>query len=706
MTIDINMQLSHMIADGLGAAGIEAAIIDTLYIKKAGIAEQKISEAISEILKIEVSETDIKRGLRSLKEDGRIFQDQEKVLLSPDTTSKLNELISYNTSLENTALSQWYEDYISIYQEEESDKRKDSIINAQRSFICRFFLTHGADCYNFIAGQKVYDMAKTEAIAQETIEQLGIDNSAELQQFMSGTFAREFTKEQQSFLLLQFKKAVHYLSMVVNSDTLQHLYTSLNGLVLYLDTSILYRLFNLQGEQRFESMKSVVNHCQKAGITLKVLQVTVDELKRRIRYDARIIGKHPIPVSFAAIGYNARTSDNYISTFWNERQKTGISAEDFNFRYSDVIALLGQYNIQIDETDYILNKGLNQEVDHLRNIVADYGTFRDDQKSEKAVDHDAVCIATISSLQQKNSISAIESKVLFLSTDWSLIRLQRTHYDYKDKPDFAVLPSQLLQLFSMTTTTIDYYDAFIGLFSSSHISFGSGQLDNEEIQQIMGRVSAYSINPELAEHVLSNQLIQRKFSSQESEEEKNGVIDEAILVEIEAMEEKISLKNLQLKETERELGEKNRLLEKSNQDAKLALSERQKLLEELEKARSEITAITSKNSELENIVTDIRNKKIALKGRLFEGLQVIALIAIIGGLLLLLFVVMSFIPKTNSIVEPLWQAISPSFEQRSLSRGDCVNVLLGVGPLLMAGGFTLFKWSEKYIKEHIKRKHN
>ena len=703
MAIDINMQLSHMIADDLGAAGIEAAIIDTLYIKKSGIAETKMADAISEILKIEVSEADIKRGLRSLKEDGRVFQDQETVLLTPDTTSKLNELISDNTSLENAALSQWYEEYISICQEEESEKRRDIIINAQRAFICRFFLTHGADCYNFISGQKVYDEAKTEAIAQETIEQLGIDNSHELQHFMTGTFARDYTKEQQSFLLLQFKKAVHYLSMVVNNDTKQHLYASLNGLVLYLDTSILYRLFNLQGEQRFVSMKSVVDHCKKAGITLKVLQVTIDELKRRIRYDARVIENHPIPVSFATIGYNARTADNYISTFWNERQKTGISAEDFNFRYSDVIALLGQYNIEIDETDYVLNKGLDEEVGHLRNIVADYGTFKDDQKSENAVIHDAVCIATIGSLQQKNSISAIESKVLFLSTDWSLIRLQRTHYDYKDKPDFAVLPSQLLQLFSMTTTTIDYYDAFIGLFSSSQISFGSGQLDNAEIQQIMGRVSAYSLNPELAKHVLSNQLIQRKFSSQESEEAKNEVIDEAILSEIEAMEEKINLKDLQLKETERALEEKNRLLEKSNQDAELASAERQKLLEELEKAKSEITAISSRNSELEDIVTDIQNKKIAWKGRLFKGLQIIGLIAIIGGLLLLLFAILSFIPKINSIVDPVWQSISPSFEQRSLSRGDCVNALLVVGPLMIAGGFALFRWSGKYIKEHIKR---
>ena len=86
-------------------------------------------------------------------------------------------------------------------------------------------------------------------------------------------------------------------------------------------------------------------------------------------------------LSIAAIGYNARIADNYISTFWNERKTTGISAEDFNFRYSDVISLLDQYSITIDSENYVEDKKLGTQVAHLRKKVAEYGTFRDDQKS-------------------------------------------------------------------------------------------------------------------------------------------------------------------------------------------------------------------------------------------------------------------------------------------------------------------------------------
>ena len=459
----------------------------------------------------------------------------------------------------------------------------------------------------------------------------------------------------------------------------------------------MYRLFNLQGKQRYETMRAVVDYCLSSGIELKVLQETVDELKRRIKYDSKVIIEHPIPTSFAAIGYNARTTDNYISTFWNERKTTGISAEDFNFRYSDVIALLGLYSITIDSENYVEEKNLHEQIEHLRKKVTEYGTFKDDQKSENAIEHDAKCLATVEALQQKNSISALESKVLFLSTDWSLIKLQRTDHDYKEKPDFVVLPSQLLQLFSLTTSTVDYYETFIGLFSSTHLSFGTGKLDNEDIQQIMGRVSSYSQNPDLAERVLSNQLVQAKFTLQETEEAKNGVIDEAILVEIQAMEERLSTKDKQLAEKQKALDEKEDQLISSDKKNTALSAERDALKDELKAARLSVETVTKRNEELETKVNAFEADQRKRKMRKFKAFRVIGIIVIILGLVLLLFSVFSIIPNVGKITDPVWDYIQPTLESRKLVQGDLINVLLVTGPLLMGGGFTLAKWSHGKI---------
>lgn len=142
----------------------------------------------------------------------------------------------------------------------------------------------------------------------------------------------------------------------------------------------------------------------------------------------------------------------------------------------------------------------------------------------------------IIALQRKNATSALEAGTFLLSTDWSLVRLQRYDHECKSETDMVVLPSQLLQIFCLSTSDEDYFEAFLGLFASAHVGFGSNQLNNEQVQQIMGRVAYYSDRPDFAKRVLCNQLIQQKFAEQETEEEQEAIVDDAIREEIEELE--------------------------------------------------------------------------------------------------------------------------------------------------------------------------
>ena len=284
MAIDVNMQLSHMISDDLGIAGTESAIIDTLNIIRKEATEKDLPKLIENTLHIVVSTADIHRGVDRLYNEGRVYKEQDRILLSPTTIEELNELVQKNTAIEETALTQWCNQYSTTIDVQLSEDLNTIVRDSLKRFVCRFFLTHGADCYSLIAGKKEYDEAKAEAIAYEVMGNVSSQHKSTIQSFLTGLFTRDFTPEQQSFLLLQFKKAVHYLSMVVNEETKRRLLFAMKGLTLYLDTSILYRLFNLQGKQRYETMRSVVDYCLSTGIELKVLQETVDELKRRIKY--------------------------------------------------------------------------------------------------------------------------------------------------------------------------------------------------------------------------------------------------------------------------------------------------------------------------------------------------------------------------------------------------------------------------------------
>lgn len=488
-------------------------------------------------------------------------------------------MVLENEKIETVALQEWVNNYETLTNELLSGEKKEPLKNAILIFVRTFFLIHGADCYKLILGQKQTEYYDIDSIATKIAIESGLEQK-DLTEFLAALFFRDLSETQKLFLLMLLKKAVYYLSMVVDHSTQKTIIYQVNGVNIYLDTTVLYRLFNLQGEERFQSIKLLITYCKEANAHLKVFQTSIEELKRRIAYDGRVIVEHPIPVTFASIGYKCRTEENYISTFWKERAKTGVSAQDFNFRYKNVKTLLEEYGVEIDETDYITENNLNENVQILESKVSSFcGATPEFSKSDSAVTHDAQCLSMVSHLQEKEASSVIEAKTFFLTTDWSLIRLQRLDRDYKDKIDMAVLPSQLMQLFCMTSPTTDYFEAFLGLFSSSKASFGMNALANEQIQEVLGRVAMYKgTTPAFAEKVLSNQLIQLTFSQQESEEEKKQLIDHTMISMAEDMEEEITLKKQELDEKEKVLKQSQEALQKADEQMQMKTSDIKNLL--------------------------------------------------------------------------------------------------------------------------------
>lgn len=551
MNIDVNIQLSHMLASDIGHSGEESAIIDVIHSINRPVTRESIVADIEEVFHISLSRERTMSILRKMIAENKLSEIGNQLQLSPTTLELLNQRILENEKIEQTALSQWVDGYAEFDKTVcLSPTQQNALKEVVRGFIACFFLTHGAGCYDFITGAKNNDTEKLDEMASGYTNKINESSNlysirAQIALYLPRVFSINKTAEQESFLLFQLRKAVHYLSMVVDRPTMDALINSLEGITVYLDTSIIYRLLNLQGEQRYTSTNQLFNFCKSAKMSIKVFQCTVEELNRRIAYDSAVIIKHPMPVSFASIGYKSRTDENYISTYWKARAQTGISAEDFNFQYADILATLDYFGIEVDD------RQLDdlEDLPVLRAKVRSFGQFADgDEKTENAVDHDAECLSRIATLQRKNAKSVIESGVFLLSTDWSLIRLQRYDHDYKNRTDAVVLPSQLMQLFCLSTPKEDYFEAFLGLFSSAHIGFGTNRLNNEQVQDIMGRVAYYSERPDFMKRVLFNQLIQSKFGEQESEEEQSAMVDEAVREEIEKLEaenEEVSTKLLE-----------------------------------------------------------------------------------------------------------------------------------------------------------------
>ncbi|MDI9519947.1 MAG: hypothetical protein QM308_02135 [Bacillota bacterium] len=715
MTIDVNIQLSHMIASDIGSMGDETTIIDTIYNDHGAVDRNNLASFVSEYFNISMDIGRINKTLKKLIKNKTIIESNGALSLSPATLEALLKTINANETTQTIAINQWVSDFEQLFETKITDPNELSCFKATiLEFIRRFFLMQGVSSYSLIIGDRETGTSKVDEIVNEVISKCAKKNNDLLVQYLTCFFSRSTSDEQKSFLVQQFKKAIQYLSMVVTPETKNKLYEAFDGVVLYLDTSILYRAMNLQGTERYEAIKTLFHLCSKANIKLKVFQCTVDELKRRINYDAGVIEKHPTPVSFSSIGYKVRQEDNYISTFWKEQTETGISAGDFNFKYKNFLSQFALLGIEIDEDSKLSNPELMKKFDLLRPLVSKFGSSFDfdDRKSVSAIDHDTECMVLVEHLQRKNVATAIEAKYLFLSSDWSLMRLQRHEPEYKFKTDVVVLPSQMMQVLYLPTPSIEYYEAFIGIFASSRSLFGTNSLNNEQMQEIMGRVASYSQNPAFAEKILRNQLIQSMFSATEKEEERNKTIDDAIREELSQMEidlkekdstilaknKEIERKNTELKNQKEKYSIQAKNLETSNSQVEL-------LKQQLDNAEEATQQTKQENEQLlkyKNIILETQEKKAK---RMSLLLYFFGALPGFAGVLGILIIIAALIPDLSRLVTPLIEWVKTAEIVKVLGNVDVLSVIgtLSVGGIAASYALIRKGWKSIYSRCFQKR---
>lgn len=264
---------------------------------------------------------------------------------------------------------------------------------------------------------------------------------------------------------------------------------------------------------------------------MRVSAETYKELSKTLANDARTITNYPTKASLTAAGYRLRSTDNYISAFWVESARTGVSAKDFNQKYCNAQLLLEAHGLTVEtvvvETDPICGYA-TKIYEKLARIDAKK------EATSSVIWHDAYNMAYVSA-QQKTSVStAIDTGCLFMTTDQALTFLQKSDSDLKDAPAICISPSQILQVFSFCQSKDEYYDTFIQLFSSAAIGYYKSDYENQEIADIIGRLSQYqTMDDAISVKILETQLLNNNYKNAESNEEKEEIIYELLTHELE-----------------------------------------------------------------------------------------------------------------------------------------------------------------------------
>lgn len=533
-------QMAHLKQKQISDNSCKAIIIDTILESVQPLTQSELSSEITSIFHILVSPERLNQLINGLCSEGVIYFDiGERIRLVPIKEVEFNKARMQETILRQEATKLWIS-YLRT-DREVSTQLETALTQALPIFLRSLFVKHGVSSYELLTVSEGTTNFDLKEIASSVSKQFDDGVQCEVEALLPTVFHALHQPKVIEYLTHSIDKAVGYISEVISDENLAHIKAALKNLTIYLDTNTIYRLLNLQGQTRYESIRETLNFCISNGIKLKVSAQTQKELSARLKFDAKVLIQFPTTTNLARAGYRYRTSDNYVSTYWRQAQTTHVSVDDF-------IAFYQNYDVLLEAEQIILEKIEVDEEALIENALCLYEkmSLRDPyhEKSDSGLWHDAYNLAYVQKMQKADAKTAIDTQCLFLTTDQALTNFQREDYELKDYPPIVISPSQLLQLFSFSTPDSGYEETFIKFFASSSLG-RTFEYSNDDIQEILSRISHYQgVSPDIAERVLSRQLLNSRYKSTASDEEKEEIIynsiSEELLKELDQTKEQVS----------------------------------------------------------------------------------------------------------------------------------------------------------------------
>lgn len=560
-------QMSHLSQRTISDSSCKSIIIDTLLALSIPISSEKLSNQITSLFHVIMSKERLAASIKELIDTGLLEQDQNGcITINPVERADLLLKQYEERTLQKEAADIWLQD-ISAY-EDISQELQAQLSQALPIFLRSVFVKHGVTSYELLISNNEDDSFDVSQIAEEVSNQFDEQLRKEIAKLLPTIFHSIDKEKVLEYLKRNVNKAIGYVCEVISAENLEELTSCLNNLTIYLDTNVLYRILNLQGEARYESIKETLDFCRENGVSLKVSALTKEEFSSRLEYDSRVLLKYPVPVNLYKCGYHYRSSDNFVSTYWNQALSTRVSVADYISYYKSFDILLDAEHIEIEE----IKVDEQALIDRAKGIYEKM-SLRDryHEKTDKSLWHDAYNYAYVQKMQKADAKTAIDTGCLFLTTDQALTALQREDYDLKHQSAVVIAPSQLLQLFSFTKPDSGYEETFIKYFASSTIGATFGY-DNNDIQEILSRINHYKgISQEIAEKILQRLLLNSRYLKEATDEEKEEIVyndvTEELRKEIDTAQAQVST----LEEKNTELESNAQILEENMQQFKLEL---------------------------------------------------------------------------------------------------------------------------------------
>jgi len=487
---------------------------------------RKIVRGIQQVFLLNFSPPEITPALQKSVQAGRVVASQDsRYSLEARRADELRKQNSETRNFEDMIYSEWSALLTTKYPDL-SDEDKKNLVADLRLYLNKVFLRHGAECAILIYPEETKLNALLERSSVETFDKELPKRSQKIFEIRAAEFPlflRQLDNEKKVYFARILDGTFIYSLVQIDPSTQALVRDNFRNYKIYLDTNILYALFDLHNPQRTTTIEKTVNLATKTfNIKFVVSQHTVEEMKKSIASKKDLLlSSPPIKRELAEIGADISEDENVITSYWRAFHRTGISKEDYIEKLSHVPEMLAAKNISIEKTQGFADSVIEKEINALNAAIIPQ------RKSDNIARHDAYHKLLIQRVRKEAETKQTHQKFWFLSLD-GLLLIYDLKTRGKGESPFMMFPHQLLQILRrFEQRTRDYDAAFFELFSRPQIKSAQGVLPTNLTQKVLAKMSGFEdLPPDIALSIILDQTFRKSVLEATDETALNQIIAE------------------------------------------------------------------------------------------------------------------------------------------------------------------------------------
>lgn len=602
-----NQVIDYLVLDSLAAFG--QSPVNALQIRKR----------IKETFRLDFEESEInKSGKRLGQREGIKYKEGEQFQrpifqILPQIEQKIANNLVQIQELENEVIEDWKEELFSKYKEYPVVKDNvNRIVSNLQFFTSRMFIRHGIQCVALLYPEKRKVKQWVESIESSIIEILPkidpfIDAVIKLE---IPNFFKKPDAKRKIYITSLFNSSFFWHLVQVDEKCSKLLQKVTKGQQLYLDNNILYSLVGLHGANMLQSVHSMLKLGRMLGYEFHVTTKSIDEFHESLKWQMKEINqKPPIPSELAKIAVKNLEKDSFLTSYWNEFVKNGISIEEFVVEKSHLedilhgfdISKTSKYREDIEDSPELLN-----EKSILRSIAAP-------EISEHIIEHDAFHRVFIKKIRRVPKYHFYEAVAWFLTHDNKLPVYDKVARKGQSFLPFCITSDQWIQinrpLLTRTANQKEYEESFHVLVTQPFLRTMVPALSLDEIyNKVLGKLARYkNMNPELAVNIVTDRHFMFTMPSEDDEEQIKEKIDSKLVDIANQLQSKKKTLEKDVQGLEKKIGNVEKLLEENNRKYQEQIKALEKSFENEKKKRETV------EKESENIEKKFKIFKISLR---------------------------------------------------------------------------------------------